>query len=371
LTFRIERIINAAAFSTLIAEKWDTWAAETPGATAMQRWAWVSANVDRVPGGMFIGLVVYDTQNEPVAAVALKRSGPGVLVPVGDGVSDYLDIAVSPTAPPTTIDHLVDAISELAPAVHFRQCHPHGHLAMAFRGALEPGEVCPVLALAATADEQQLAIPKRLRQNLNYAERALRKQASSVTYRIADQHSLAGDIDACIRLHQDRWRRRWMPGLFAGNAQKEWFTDISKRLLDAGLLRLHTLSVDDKVIAAIYCMASSGTTIYYLGGFDQEYHKWSPGMLTTRAAMMHAISIDKSHTFDFLRGNEPYKYRWGAIDRPNLRLLLGRGLLGNALCGIERQRFAIELSLKDRMHSLHAKKQAPSRPESVSDKIDA
>jgi CelD/BcsL family acetyltransferase involved in cellulose biosynthesis len=371
LTFRTERITDTAAFSALIAEKWDAWAAETPGATAMQRWAWVGANVDRVPRGMFIGLILRDTNDEPVAAAAFKWTGPGVLVPVGDGVSDYLDIAVSPDAPPTTIDHLIDAVSELAPAVMFRQCHPQGALGMAFRGALESGEVCPVLALSATVDEQQLAIPKRLRQNLNYADRALRKQAAEVTYRIANEDTLASDIDACIRLHQDRWRRRWMPGTFAGNANKEWFSDVSQRLLDAGLLRLHTLSVDDKVIAAIYCMASGGTTIYYLGGFDQDYHKWSPGMLATRAAMMHAVGFDKSHTFDFLRGNEPYKYRWGAVDRANMRLLISRGVYGNAICGLERQRFALELALKDRMHSLHAGKSAHHRPESVSDKIEA
>ena len=371
MTFRAERIKSALAFTSQLQRVWDEWAAATPGATAMQRWAWVGANIDRVPTGMFVGIILRNDDGQPVAAAAFKWAGPGVLVPVGDGVSDYLDIAIAPDAPPTTLDQLIDTISDLAPAVLFRQCHPQGPLGRAFRGALEDGEVCPILPLAETVEEQQLAIPKRLRQNLNYADRALRKQAAEVTYRIADKDSLAGDIDACIRLHQDRWRRRWMPGLFAGDAQKQWFADVSKRLLDAGLLRLHTLSVDDKVIAAIYCMTSGGTTIYYLGGFDQQYHKWSPGMLATRAAMLHAVGVDKSHTFDFLRGNEPYKYRWGAVDRANMRLLIGRGVYGNAICGLERQRFAIELSLKDRMHSLHAGKASPNRPESVSDKIDA
>ena len=370
MTYRAHLVTSAAAFTDAMEALWDTWASDTPGATAMQRWAWVGANIDRVPRGMFVGLILRGSDDLPIAAAAFKRTGPGVLVPIGDGVSDYLDIAVSPDAPPTTIDHLIDAISEQASAVLFRQCHPHGPLGRAFRGAMEDGEACPVLALAPTVEEQQLAIPKRLRQNLNYADRALRKQASEVTYRIADQNSLAGDIDACIRLHQDRWRRRWMPGLFAGNAHKEWFTDVSQRLLNAGLLRLHTLSVDDKVIAAIYCMTSGGTTIYYLGGFDQEYHKWSPGMLATRAAILHAVSADKSHTFDFLRGNEPYKYRWGAIDRLNMRLLLTRGPYGTAICALERQRFALELKLKDRMHNLHAGKSAHARPDAVSDKIN-
>jgi CelD/BcsL family acetyltransferase involved in cellulose biosynthesis len=28
--------------------------------------------------------------------------------------------------------------------------------------------------------------------------------------------------------------------------------------------------------------------------------------------------------FDFLRGREPYKYRWGALDSPTVRLRLTR-----------------------------------------------
>ena len=28
---------------------------------------------------------------------------------------------------------------------------------------------------------------------------------------------------------------------------------------------------------------------------------------------------------DFLRGNEPYKYEWGAVDEPIQRILVARG----------------------------------------------
>jgi CelD/BcsL family acetyltransferase involved in cellulose biosynthesis len=36
-----------------------------------------------------------------------------------------------------------------------------------------------------------------------------------------------------------------------------------------------------------------------------------------------AIELGKSR-FDFLRGNEPYKYEWGAVDEPIQRLLVRR-----------------------------------------------
>ena len=32
--------------------------------------------------------------------------------------------------------------------------------------------------------------------------------------------------------------------------------------------------------------------------------------------------------FDFLRGNEPYKYEWGAVDEPIQRLLVRRDETG-------------------------------------------
>jgi CelD/BcsL family acetyltransferase involved in cellulose biosynthesis len=36
-----------------------------------------------------------------------------------------------------------------------------------------------------------------------------------------------------------------------------------------------------------------------------------------------AIQLGKTR-FDFLRGNEPYKYEWGAVDEPIQRLLVRR-----------------------------------------------
>ena len=47
---------------------------------------------------------------------------------------------------------------------------------------------------------------------------------------------------------------------------------------------------------------------------------YSPGTLLIAYALEDAVSRGDSE-FDFLRGNEPYKYRWGARDRFNRRVL--------------------------------------------------
>ncbi len=46
------------------------------------------------------------------------------------------------------------------------------------------------------------------------------------------------------------------------------------------------------------------------------------------------------HTFDFLRGTEKYKYRFGACDALDLTLEIPRGLTGYAL-GARRQTRAL------------------------------
>ena len=49
----------------------------------------------------------------------------------------------------------------------------------------------------------------------------------------------------------------------------------------------------------------------------------SPGVLMIYAYVLRALEAGKRR-LDFLRGNEPYKYEWGAVDEPIQRLLVRR-----------------------------------------------
>ncbi len=54
---------------------------------------------------------------------------------------------------------------------------------------------------------------------------------------------------------------------------------------------------------------------YYLGGFDPDYAALSPGALLVGHAIEAAVR-EGAVAFDFLRGREAYKRRWGARDTP-------------------------------------------------------
>jgi CelD/BcsL family acetyltransferase involved in cellulose biosynthesis len=83
----------------------------------------------------------------------------------------------------------------------------------------------------------------------------------------------------------------------------------------AGLLRLLALRVDGEIVAVVYCLAHAGRWHYYIGGFDSRRAGFGPGTLLVAHAIEQARAEGAS-AFDFLRGREAYKYRWGAVDEP-------------------------------------------------------
>jgi CelD/BcsL family acetyltransferase involved in cellulose biosynthesis len=93
-------------------------------------------------------------------------------------------------------------------------------------------------------------------------------------------------------------------------------------LLSLGILRLYGLRLADRIVASFYgfthLTAGKRRVYYYLGGFDPAFARLSVGMLMIDHAVREAIR-DGAVEFDFLRGREAYKYRWGAKDRLTYR----------------------------------------------------
>src|SRR5205085_380533 len=140
-------------------------------------------------------------------------------------------------------------------------------------------------------------------------------------------------------LHQARWRRRLLPGCFLGEAVRRFHREAAAGFRARGWLRLHALRIEGAVAAALYGFAARGRVCYYAGGFDPDRAKHGPGTLLLGHAIGAAVA-GGGREWDFLRGDEAYKYRWGARNRPTRRLLLWHsspaGRLAPALQSAER-----------------------------------
>jgi CelD/BcsL family acetyltransferase involved in cellulose biosynthesis len=184
--------------------------------------------------------------------------------------------------------------------------------------AVAAGTVCPVTMLS--GEDPLAAISPRWRKNVAKARNKLRKVAA-FTLDCTSTPLFEGAASELIRLHAARWEQRNRSGVFANPRMSRFLTGALSDLSQAGLLRLHTLSVDSRPIAILFAFHHCRITCYYIGGFDPRWSAYSPGNIVLEAAMLRAAR-DGATEFHFLRGSESYKYHFGAKDRPTYNRLL-------------------------------------------------
>ncbi len=188
---------------------------------------------------------------------------------------------------------------------------------------LEQEDVCPVADLPpapAVLDDYLGSLGKKERHEIR---RKLRRAKSAGEVRFDVSADPLADLETFIELHQARWGA---DGLFPdtpGGAQSRVFFRRLFELFGRDLLHLGLLTVGDRRIAAAMWFDDGHTIAYYNAGTDPEARALSPGVLLVAKLAEHAIGLGRER-LDFLRGNEDYKYEWGAIDRPIQRLLVRR-----------------------------------------------
>lgn len=132
------------------------------------------------------------------------------------------------------------------------------------------------------------------------------------------------------RLHQQRRQSLGQRGAFSLPGFEPFHDEVARRYFDRGLLRLHWIEVDGHPIAAEYAFVGGDTVYYYQAGFDPAAAADRPGWLEVIASIKRAIA-EGYHTFDFLRGDEPYKASWRAepLQQWHVRIY-GRGAASQA-----------------------------------------
>jgi CelD/BcsL family acetyltransferase involved in cellulose biosynthesis len=188
---------------------------------------------------------------------------------------------------------------------------------------VEREDVCPVATLPDVADVDAWlgTLGKKQRHEIR---RKVRRAEAVGEVRLTDSPDPLGDLEFFIDLHQKRWGD---DGLFPATPGGEQSRVLFRRLFElfgpAGPLRLTILSVGPRRIAAGIHFETRDGYLYYNAGVDPEAHDLSPGVLMTYAYVVRALASGKRR-LDFLRGDEAYKYEWGAVDEPIQRLLVRR-----------------------------------------------
>jgi CelD/BcsL family acetyltransferase involved in cellulose biosynthesis len=127
-----------------------------------------------------------------------------------------------------------------------------------------------------------------------------------------------------VDLHQKRWGAEGLfPPTEGGAASRSFFAGLIGSCAETGIVELNFLTVGGRRIAAGVTMLDADTVYYYNAGVDPDARDLSPGVVMVAWYVKQAIERGLKR-LDFMRGDEPYKYTWGAVDEPIDRLLVRR-----------------------------------------------
>jgi CelD/BcsL family acetyltransferase involved in cellulose biosynthesis len=337
----IEEISTAAALEALRPDwlaLWDRTAAATPFQSPgwlLPWWRWFGQGelltLALRSCGRLVGLV----------PLYVHRDGDlRKLLPLGIGVSDYLDPLLEADDADAVLRHLgqradrfdrID-LENLRPGSPLLEANAPG----GWRARAHAGEPCPVLALPESGAPLAKAVP-RLAKLPYYLRRAERLGVANLELASAD--TLAECLDALFELHGARWQERGECGVLADPTVQAFHREAAKSLLALDRLRLHGLRVDGRLVAVFYSFADHSRLHAYLGGFDPTVPHPGLGALMIGHAVQEAVR-EGLREFHFLRGREPYKYAWGAADRPSRGRRLEPTRVGSA-CLAEMERPAV------------------------------
>lgn len=257
----------------------------------------------------------------------LKGSGPSVPVWTntgsGVGAADHLAWPGVPARRRDVLDWAM--VSTTGPMLLSNLSPMHG-LPVDVNG-FEMVETSPTLAAVLGQDEDWFPGSNDFRKKLRYAGRQLAKLGvelevvgpdgmdEKVFVRLLELHAVRSE-DMGWGTHFDHDRLDFHLGLIESASKAGPRACVARQ--------------GDSVVGVLYGFRFGDVFAYYQTGWSRDFVKQSLGSVLV-ATTMEWAAADGATTFDFLRGDDEYKRRFGAEPLTDETWLLDRGLGGKAL----------------------------------------
>ncbi len=201
-------------------------------------------------------------------------------------------------------------------------------------GRLIEQVACPRLLLAAFPGTMSTKLAKTLRN----ARRRLDDEGVSFIWKMPGQVDQS-DLDALYRLHEVRRTEAGDKPVFDDPVRRAFHNRLLTEGDDLGGSAVMMAKQGDEVVGVLYGFVWRNTFAYYQVGWDPSFHRLSLGSVLVIESIETCVRSELS-VFDFLRGAESYKYRFGASDVDEGTFVVGRsfgtGLIA-AVAGARRR----------------------------------
>jgi CelD/BcsL family acetyltransferase involved in cellulose biosynthesis len=329
------QLIDSAMELELLREDWQRLAGSNP----LHSPDWLIPWWEVYGGGNRLCVLVVHDDGGKVVAIAplyidserrtqtLRCLGSGKVCT--DYISIFADSQFAPAAHRAIAQFLIDAIIKKqdfrlpgTQFIEFEGATTDAAWLDDFRSAMEscdflsqnrPLENSWFLPLPSDWDEYYRSLSSNWRRKARKADKRLQSGEVTVHCSTAATFSLA--FDTFESLHQLRWGSVGDGGCFEDPRFGRFLRRASEQLLHRDRVRILWCELDGVPIAAHYQLLNEQTVFMYQTGIDPSHKKLEPGHVLMVASIRRAIAEGRTG-FDYLRGDEPYKSKWGGQPIP-------------------------------------------------------
>jgi hypothetical protein len=274
--------------------------------------------------GKLVGIApLFQTKN--------RDNEPALMLLGSIEISDYLDFIARPEDLPEFIEALLGYLQgEELPGAHLLDLYNilEGSPTLpALRMAAEklgwgydeqPLQHCPYIPLPGDWEKYICGIDKKQRHEIRRKMRRSEEYYLPVKwYIVQDGVNLEHEVEDFLRLMaNDADKAR-----FLTPAMRQQMQTIVQAAHKAGWLQLAFIEVNGEKAAGYLNFDYMNHVWVYNSGLDFRYSELSPGWVLL-GYLLEWANENKRQYFDFMRGDEDYKYRFGAIDRRVMRAII-------------------------------------------------
>lgn len=208
-------------------------------------------------------------------------------------------------------------ISEFSPSLRWL---PPVMESFGFEVTVEAEETGVFLPLPPSWNEFLEKLRGKDRHELRRKMRRLEREASFAVKWAGEGIALEEGIPQYLDLHR---RSRPDKADFMNPAREAFFRELARRFHEKEWLRLSFLEVAGHPAATFFSFRFDRTEYVYNSGFDPELSRFSPGIVLAAFCIQKAMD-DGLKTFNFLRGQEDYKYMLGGREERIYRIRVNK-----------------------------------------------
>ena len=164
------------------------------------------------------------------------------------------------------------------------------------------------------------ALPAKLRHEIRRKAKKLEADAGPFSIVTAGTQDLTALLDRFVELHH---LSEGPKGVFMVPGMEIFFRRLGEAFLSSGAFRLNFIEVNGSLAAGTIGFRWADRSYLYNSAFDRSWGALAPGMVLVGEDIRLAIE-DGATGFDLLKGDYPYKYRFGAVPRQVRRMIVRR-----------------------------------------------